>query len=287
MRPRPSRATPAGRAYLDLRQQAKHAARSTDELLQFYALEGLLDRLSTSPYASQFVLKGGVLLAAFGARRPTRDLDLAAVDLSNDVEAICGVINEVISIEHDDGLEFDTSMTRDEPIRDEDAYGGVRVMVQATLASADLHLHVDINFGDPLWPPPDDVDIPRVLGGSPIRFAGYRVELVLAEKLVTAIQKGTSNTRFRDFVDVGSLKRHDIEVDALVESIKRVAEFRGAPIRLLSRALEGYAQLQQRRWTAWRRKQDLASSTPADFEVLVSAVIAFADPLLQRAMNSP
>jgi hypothetical protein len=69
---RPTRATAGGRAYLDLRQLAKATGRLTDELLQLYALEGLLDRLSGSVHASRFVLKGGVLLAAFDARRPTR-----------------------------------------------------------------------------------------------------------------------------------------------------------------------------------------------------------------------
>jgi hypothetical protein len=37
-----------------------------------------LTRLSRTRFAGQFVLKGGVLLAAFGERRPTRDIDLQA-----------------------------------------------------------------------------------------------------------------------------------------------------------------------------------------------------------------
>jgi predicted nucleotidyltransferase component of viral defense system len=53
------------------------ADETTDELIQLYALEGFLDRLSKSRFAENFVLKGGVLLAAFDARRPTRDIDFA------------------------------------------------------------------------------------------------------------------------------------------------------------------------------------------------------------------
>lgn len=56
--------------------------------MQLYALEGLLDRLSRSPHARSLVLKGGALLAAFDARRPTRDIDLAAVDVSIDLDHI-------------------------------------------------------------------------------------------------------------------------------------------------------------------------------------------------------
>lgn len=68
---RPTRATGAGRAYLDLQNLARRQQRPTDELHQLYALEGFLTRLSRSPYADRLVLKGGVLLAAYGARRPT------------------------------------------------------------------------------------------------------------------------------------------------------------------------------------------------------------------------
>ncbi|WP_408629871.1 nucleotidyl transferase AbiEii/AbiGii toxin family protein [Amycolatopsis aidingensis] len=41
----------------------------------FYVLERFLYRLSRSPYADHFTLKGGLLLATLDARRPTRDGD--------------------------------------------------------------------------------------------------------------------------------------------------------------------------------------------------------------------
>ena len=66
---RPTRSTTSGRTYLDLQNLARKQSRPTDELHQLYALEGFLARLTISPYAKQFVLKGGVLLAAFGTRR--------------------------------------------------------------------------------------------------------------------------------------------------------------------------------------------------------------------------
>ena len=78
MTSRPTRATVAGRAYLDLQNLARRQGRPTDELHQMYALEGFLARLAISSYAGQPILKGGVLLAAYEARRPTRDVDLQA-----------------------------------------------------------------------------------------------------------------------------------------------------------------------------------------------------------------
>jgi len=84
----PTRATAAGRAYLALRKQAKAAGRTTAEYLRLYALEGFLLRLANSSHRSRFVLKGGVLLAAYELRRPTADIDFAAVRTPNEVESI-------------------------------------------------------------------------------------------------------------------------------------------------------------------------------------------------------
>ena len=63
--PPPTRATIAGRAFLDLRALAKASGRASDEYLRLYALEGFpFLRLAASANSQDFVLKGGVLLAA-------------------------------------------------------------------------------------------------------------------------------------------------------------------------------------------------------------------------------
>ena len=82
----PNRQTVAGQVYLDLRRLAQTRGRATDELLQLYALEGFLDRLTQSDQRDYFVLKGGVLLSAYDARRATRDIDFAARALANDID---------------------------------------------------------------------------------------------------------------------------------------------------------------------------------------------------------
>jgi hypothetical protein len=94
-----SRGTPDGDAYLDLKGQAQRTGRPTDELLQLYVLEGFLARLAVSDVPEKFVLKGGVLLAAFDTRRPTRDVDLAGLDLSNDADRILGLVRYVLTVE--------------------------------------------------------------------------------------------------------------------------------------------------------------------------------------------
>jgi Nucleotidyl transferase AbiEii toxin, Type IV TA system len=284
---RPTGATVGGRAYLDLRKAASVAGRPTDEFLQLYALEGFLDRLGSSPHAEHFVLKGGVLLAAYDARRPTRDIDLAGLDVANDLDNLLRMINEIIAIGRDDGLEFDLNATGVEAIRDEEDYGGGRVTVHGGLSTGVIQFHVDVNIGDPLWPPPGHVDLPRVLGGPPIRVRGYRVELILAEKIVTALQRGRANTRWRDFVDIANLGRHDLDAIALVEAIRRVAAYRQVSIQPLREVLTGYPRIAQSRWSAWRRKQRLTTSTPEQFADLLDLVLAFTEPVLQRADIAP
>ena len=133
---KPTKETSAGRAYLELRAKAKKDGRATDELLQLYALEGFLDRVAISAHAKNLVLKGGVLLAAYDLRRPTRDVDLLAQNVATA-----------------------------ETIREGDDYQGVRVRIPCTLAGANVSFHVDVNVGDPAWPLPVKVTISRLLGG--------------------------------------------------------------------------------------------------------------------------
>lgn len=61
---RPTRESAAGRAYLDLQNQARRQKRGTQELLTMYIVERWLSRMSRSPYAEDFILKCGMLLAS-------------------------------------------------------------------------------------------------------------------------------------------------------------------------------------------------------------------------------
>ena len=60
-----------------LLNKAKETGRPFDELLQYYAMERFLFRLSSSDQKGKFFLKGAALLAAWGGEgsRPTRDID--------------------------------------------------------------------------------------------------------------------------------------------------------------------------------------------------------------------
>jgi hypothetical protein len=276
----PNRDTPAGRAYLDLQNLARKQRRPTDELHQLYALEGFLTRLVASPHADKFVLKGGVLLAAYDTRRPTRDVDMQAHALTNGADTILKVVEEIAAQPSIDGLQFDAASATAEVIRDQDEYTGVRVTLTGRLSAARITMHIDVNVGDPIWPAPNPVALPRLLGGH-IDIDGYPLVMVLAEKLVTAIQRGAANTRWRDFTDIYLLaSRHPISGADLYQSMNIVASHRQAELRPLVDVLAGFAEIAQDRWTTWRRRQRLDDRLPESFSDVLAFIIAFADPVI-------
>lgn len=257
-----------------------------DELIQLYALECFLDRLVHSNFADNFVLKGGVLLAALDARRPTRDIDLSARALDNDAAATLEVIRKISAIALDDGLIFDSAGATAEAIREDDNYSGVRVTLGGTLSRAIIRLHVDVNVGDPIWPEPKSVRLPRLLDGQLVVRA-FSLEMVLAEKIVTAIARGTANTRWRDFVDIYTLaRRHNIDGKTLRQSLLTVAEYRGVALAALYSVLADYAEIAQQRWVAWLRKQRMESTVPTEFPTVLGLVVAFADPVIAGDLNA-
>lgn len=222
----------AGRAYLDVQNLARRLRRPTGELLHLYALEGFLDRLSRSVDADRLVLKGGMLLAVWDARRPTRDIDLSVHRISGEVEDVLALVRRVAGIDIDDGLSFDTASATAEPIREDDEYSGVRVTLLATLARAVLRFHIDVSVGDVIAPPPTEVELPRLLGTPPLRVLAYPLGMVLAEKVVTLVERAEVNTRWRDFADVYLLTRsRDVDAEEVRIAFASVAASRNVELR--------------------------------------------------------
>jgi hypothetical protein len=253
--------------------------------LRLYALEGFLLRLAQSPHRNRFVLKGGVLLAAYGLRRPTTDIDGAALQTSNEVEGIRRLISDVagtaLPAGLDDGITFDLDDVTAEASRAEDQYGGVRVRLVARLASAREPFHVDVTVGDPIWPEPAEVSLPRLLGQEPIKLRGYPMGMVLAEKIVTALERGPASTRWRDFGDIFAVTGdRAFRAGEVRQALETVADYRHVQLAGLDDALEGYAEIGQPRWASWRRKLQLTETLPEEFGQALDALKAFAGPII-------
>lgn len=267
--------------YRELQAQARNTGRNTHELLTLYVLEGFLSRVAESPYREMLVLKGRVLLAALDARRPTRDIDFAGIDLNNDVEYVLKLCREIASNIQDDGIVFDVAIASALTIRDEDEYNGVRVSMPAGIHTAQIPFHIDVNVGDPIVPGAEKVKVPRMLNTTDhIVLLGYPISMVLAEKMVTVIQRGTANTRWRDFGDIYELsRRHPIPLNELRTSVNAVAQHRIVELTTLKEGLSGFAESGQTRYENWRRKQDRLE-LPEIFGDLLGAIYVFGDPVM-------
>lgn len=234
------------------------------------------------------MLKGGVLLAAYEMRRPTADIDLAAVHTPNKIGEVRQLVIDVAATTLpaglDDGLEFDLGNVTAETIRDQDEYSGIRVRLLARLGSAREPFHADVSVGDPIWPAPAEISLPRLLGQESIRLRGYPMEMVLAEKIITALERGPANTRWRDFADIYLLTgRYSIEAEEVRQALHAVADHRRVQFAGLDDALYGYAEIGQPRWAAWRSKLLLTGILPSSFGEVLDSLRAFTDPILTGA----
>ena len=104
-----------------------------DLVLVRYGIERLLYRLSRSPHAEKFLLKGAMLFAIWsdGTHRPTRDVDLLGSGPHDD-ETLKTIFTELCRLETEpDGLTFLPESVAAVPIREEAAYPGTRVTLEA------------------------------------------------------------------------------------------------------------------------------------------------------------
>lgn len=74
---------------------------TTNEFLQNYMFERILERLSISQYKNNFILKGGLLLSSIMGidTRTTMDMDTWIKGLDLTAEQIYNVLQEILSID--------------------------------------------------------------------------------------------------------------------------------------------------------------------------------------------
>ena len=180
-----------------LLNQARAQTRPFQELLQYYAMERFLYRLSRSRHAEQFVLKGALLLIAWRAplSRSTMDIDLLG-RTSNELEHIRALITHVCEAESEpDGIEFDSKSVKAARIKEDADYEGVRVRFHATLARARISMQIDIGFGDVVTPAAVEIEYPTLLEFPAPVLRAYPKETVIAEKLEALTMLGMLNSR--------------------------------------------------------------------------------------------
>lgn len=251
----------------------------TSKLFTRHLLESFLDRLTKTEHSSDFVLKGGILLAAYGIRRPTKDIDAEAIGARVSPEHLRQVVADIVAVRADDGIEFDLDSLAVQEIRGEADYPGLRLRMRARLATWHGVAAWDVSTGDPIVPMPQQVRLPRI-HGEDILVLGYRPETTIAEKGVTILERGTTSTRWRDYVDIVQLFEHfDVDREVLTQAARAVAVHRNVELGPVGGLLVGYGEVAQPKWAAWRRKESVEDLCAESLDEQVAAVAALLDPV--------
>ncbi len=254
--------------------------------LTTYAIERTLYRLSLSPHAESYILKGAQLLRQYlpeDSYRASRDGDLLARG-DESRQHLADAILEAATLDLPDGLAYDLNSLTIDGIRERNAYAGLRARIQADLAGARLRVRIDVAFGDATVPPPTDVPYRTLLDQPAPTLKGYAIETVVAEKLQAITSLGLINSRLKDYFDLWFIAQH-IEVDRskLEAAIRATYERRKTGVDSQPPGLsDEYAKDARwnRQWTALLRNNDLQAPPLAEACLQISAAF---NPALERA----
>ena len=103
--------------------------------------------------------------------RGTRDIDLLGYGDPNP-QSVLQAFREILSIERDDGVRFDANGARIDRIREDKAYGGLRIRTTAEIDGARIAISVDVGFGDATEPDAEMLDYPVLPGYASTTSAG-------------------------------------------------------------------------------------------------------------------
>lgn len=270
---------------------AKAEGSNFNQVLVRYALERFLYRLSQSPHADRFLLKGALLFTLWYdmPHRPTRDADLLGFGPS-DLQSIGQTFRDIASITVDDGITFDPESVHAEEIRKDAGYAGARVVIIGELAKARCKTQIDIGFGDAVTPGPVQSEYPVLLKDFPApRLRTYPVYTVISEKLHAIALLGMTNSRVKDYLDLWvMLDRESLNMNTLAQAISATFTRRGmtVPTELPIGLSDEFAadSTRQALWTAFVKKNELAMIPLAD---VVARIRSALEPVIGLAARTP
>jgi hypothetical protein len=265
-----------------LLNEARASGDSYDQVLQYFAIERFLYRLSKTEWGERLIVKGAIMLRAWGTPlgRPTRDIDFLG-DIDNSPQAVGQAVRECLAVEYPgDGLVFDPNIEVDE-INVMDRYPGVRVVVRGSLDGGTFKLQLDIGIDDAVVPDPAWVDYPTLLDLDAPRVLAYQPLTAVAEKFETIVARGLTNSRLRDYYDLWflpTLRSYDgVDVAAALEATfrHRGTTLPGEVPSGLSDAFHGITATQ----AAWRSfLSNRSIDAPSDLSDVCEAIILFIMP---------
>lgn len=278
--------TPMKNIAAAVRQRLLNKSRSDirpfQELVQYYAMERFLYRLSQSHHANRFILKGALMLRIWQTPdiRPTMDIDLLG-RTNNDMSLLISNITDILSVDVEpDGLSFFPDDITAERITEDAEYEGIRIWFPAKLDTMTLNMQIDIGFGDVIYPGPEKSEIPTILEFPAPFLLCYSRESSIAEKFEAMLKLRELNSQMKDFYDIWLLSRQfGFDGKTLSEAIKLTLEQRGTelPDEIVAFSQE-FIEEKQIQWNAFRKKLEQIH-VPDEFEDIVIKVKEFIDPI--------
>ena len=260
-----------------------------------YATERFFYRLSISPFANQFVLKGGNLFVIWQNGydyRPTVDSDMLCFGNASS-EHLRKVFSDVCQMDSMlvDGMFFDPGSIEISPIREETEYGGTRILLMAYLGQARIRLQFDIGVGDAITPSPELTDFPVLLHGPVPRLKAYPMATTIAEKSEVMVSRGLLNSRLKDFYDIWLLSElfdHDYKILRLAVQNTFARRHVSMPKNIPDAWTPEFAAspMKATQWAAFLRKNKTVNA-PADFRIVGAKIAAFLIPVFFPPQELP
>lgn len=275
-----------------LRNLSRETRQDMQSYIRLYAQQRLLYRISVSPIAQSFVLKGGVMLAAYNDGhlfRSSEDIDFNGYMKSSTIEGATAEVLHAIRTAvatpvPDDGVVFDieSMTTKKEHVG---KIPGSKVMLFAYIHTARIPLSVDVGFGNVITPDAVPMEIPTLLPGlvpCPV-IAGYPLETIIAEKLHAVRQFGMDNTRHKDLFDLWRIQdNYRLNGATVARAVEATFDHQGSTVESNLPGLSPeFMAKNAGAWAAFLRKNALKSEF--DFKVIGATLRTFADPILEAA----
>ena len=265
-----------------LLNQAKSDRRPFNELLQYYAMERFLYRLSQSSHTDRFILKGALMLRVWRSPevRPTMDIDMLG-RTSNEETDIITQIRDILTVDVEmDGLAFDPDSIQAERITEDADYDGIRIRFLGALGSVRVNMQIDIGFGDIIFPEPEEMDFPTMLNFSAPRLLCYSRESSISEKLEAMVKLDMLNSRMKDFYDIWLLSRQfNFDGAKLAEAIRRTFLQRGTVLPMeIEVFAEPFIVAKQTQWEAFCKRLQ-QNHVPSSFREIMASVNRFLSPI--------
>jgi len=239
--------------------------------------DAFLSRLAVSKYKEKFVLKGGLYLSSLLGinNRSTMDLDFYLKSIAMEKDNIVSIIKEISALDLDDNISF--TIIGSEDIRQEDVYGGFRVVILGKLDNVRHQFSIDVATGDPIIPSDRDYDYKCLVTGEVLPLKVYSLESVISEKLETVLSKGIANSRSKDFYDLYILRKTQIKnvnADTLKQAFEKTREYRNFYIdkadALSMLEILKENSLVDARWIAYCKNSKYVGNLP--FEEVIMAI---------------